>query len=766
MNKSLYFLLLLFVALSCQCKEEPNPQNWVEAYPEYSVFHVDSARDADAKAAIQSNGRSVWWQPEDAIKVFSGNSSGVFEAQLTEPQPTADFVGTFNPVTDNPETYYAVYPASSAISCENGAFTVSIPSEQIAVAGSFDRSAFISFAVSDTHELQFKNVTGGIKFSVTRSDITKIVVSSTNRTNIAGTVEMSINASGVPIIKKIISSARQVALLAPAGESFVPGSFYYISLLPVTLSGGLRFEYHTSSGAIGLFYTSSAPKVKPSVFGVLEEVDTHTIYCTEDIVAPDVVDLGLPSGVKWGNRNIGAQNVEESGYYFAFGEILPKTRYTLGSYSWCDGAYNKLTKYNSNASYGVVDGKTELDEEDDVASAILGGRWRIPSTQDFWDLYYGDYCTWTWTAVRGVSGYIVRSKTTNNAIFLPVTGQFKDASITDATTKAYYWSSDASSGCDAAAAYFWDSGFVYNSGMSRSLGLCVRPVWDESLRYIIHPDQITLDKSNIELYRETSPQSSLEATVLPDNSSDKSVVWTSSDESIVTVSANGEITAIKRGTATVTATTVDGGLTASCSVTVRYPEPDAVDLGLPSGVKWGSFNLGADSSSANGIVYAWGEVKGFSSIPYNKYTWLDKNENLLKYNTSAKYGVVDNKCVLDIEDDIARKELGKAWRLPTKEELEELLNPTYCKWTWIHYAGFFGYEVKSRTNNNSIMIRMSGSCRGQYYFSDYYTDGYYWTSALSPENPKMAYCLHFTESEYELTVSHRNTGLFIRPVTH
>lgn len=134
---------------------------------------------------------------------------------------------------------------------------------------------------------------------------------------------------------------------------------------------------------------------------------------------PDYVDLGLPSGTLWATRNIGASTPGGGGNYFAWGETEPKNSYDWYNYKWCNGSYNKLTKYCDNISYGYngfVDNKTVLDPEDDAAYVNWGPEWRMPTSYQMEELY--DRCTWVWTTYNSASGYRVTGPN-GNSIFLP-----------------------------------------------------------------------------------------------------------------------------------------------------------------------------------------------------------------------------------------------------------------------------------------------------------------------------------------------------------
>lgn len=187
------------------------------------------------------------------------------------------------------------------------------------------------------------------------------------------------------------------------------------------------------------------------------------------------VDLGL--SVKWATCNVGANNPEDYGDYFAWGETTTKTTYNWSTYKYCNGSYNTLTKYNNSSSYGSVDNKTELDLSDDVARANWGGSWRMPTDAEWTELR--EQCTWTWTTQNGVYGRKVTSKTNGNSIFLPAAGYRDGSSLTDAGSGGYYWSSSLCMDYPDGAWYVnFNSSSVhrYKNFRSRYYGRSVRPV--------------------------------------------------------------------------------------------------------------------------------------------------------------------------------------------------------------------------------------------------------------------------------------------------
>lgn len=165
-----------------------------------------------------------------------------------------------------------------------------------------------------------------------------------------------------------------------------------------------------------------------------------TLTVTE--VAPnyEAVDLGLPSGTKWANMNVGATTETEYGDYFAWGEVTPKTDYSWSTYKWCNGSTSTFTKYNTQTTYGTVDNKTVLEAADDAASANMGGTWRMPTEAEFKELIENTTHAWvTDYKGSGVNGYTFTGN--GNSIFLPAAGYRYHTDLVDQGSKGLYWSS-------------------------------------------------------------------------------------------------------------------------------------------------------------------------------------------------------------------------------------------------------------------------------------------------------------------------------------
>lgn len=279
---------------------------------------------------------------------------------------------------------------------------------------------------------------------------------------------------------------------------------------------------------------------------------------------------------------------------------------------------------------------------------------------------------------------------------------------------------------------------------------------------------ISLDSSSISL--SVGSTHTLSATVVPSDATDKTITWSSSNTSVATVSSSGVVTAMLVGSATITATTNDGNKTATCSVTVTYPAPVAIDLGLS--VKWASSNIGAVKPEDTGYYYPWGETEpaAFSYgdsffYTWDSYKWYNSSDKTLtKYCSIANYGhngYSDSRTILDQNDDAAYFNLGSTWRTPTNEEFAQLIKN--CTWKWTSTNGVKGYLVTG-PNGNSIFLPAAGFGT-MMDFSNGGTQGYYWSSSLRTDYPFSAYSFSFGTSSYDSESRNRYCILPIRPVT-
>ena len=175
---------------------------------------------------------------------------------------------------------------------------------------------------------------------------------------------------------------------------------------------------------------------------------------------------------------------------------------------------------------------------------------------------------------------------------------------------------------------------------------------------------------------------------------------------------------------------------------------ECVDLGLPSGVKWATCNVGANTPEAYGDYFAWGEIE-------TKDEYTDRNCNTLYQEISNISG--------NPTYDAATAKWGEDWRMPTKMEMQELIDN--CTWTWTQLNGVKGYNVIG-PNANSIFIPATGT----YLNTSHYFDNvpYYWTSTptTAVSHCDAAFTLNKSnEGTVKILEGARHFGRTIRPVT-
>lgn len=176
-----------------------------------------------------------------------------------------------------------------------------------------------------------------------------------------------------------------------------------------------------------------------------------------------------------------------------------------------------------------------------------------------------------------------------------------------------------------------------------------------------------------------------------------------------------------------------------------------VDLGLS--VFWASCNLGAESPEEYGDYYAWGETKPKSKYYQDNYTYYDSNK--------MQYIDIGND-ISGTQYDAATVNLGSNWRMPTKSEIQELIDK--CTWEWVQIKGINGYKVTAK-NGESLFLPAGGSKDGAGRNTSVSKWLNYWTSNIGPDE-QSAYHLFKQDGDYGISYFHEiYDGLSIRPVT-
>lgn len=483
MKKHLFFFAVAALALAASCEREiAEPEVMADSMAEGIAMTFRAYTDPGTRTEL--DGVHVLWSSRDAISVFYGSDNNEFTASNTEPASTVDFSGVISDAhaADGPGSkVFAVYPYSDYNSCDGETVTVSVPPQQEPLPNSFGLGDFPSVAVTTTDELRFYNVAGGVKLRFSRDNVSGVTIISNNEEAISGKVKVSFDADGVPSGIEQVGYPYDYIWVFPGGgdEFFRTDCDYYVSMIPGTIPSGLTFSIEVNFVDAHKEYARSFT-VKRNVFGSVKGFDRNVTYDTFVSWYPSPVDLGL--SVLWGSVNLGGENPEESGWYYAWGETEPKDLYGWGNYLWCEGTNRTLTKYNTGSAYGVVDNLKEIEPEDDPATVKLNSMWRMPTASECQELL--NNCEWEWTNEDGVDGYLVTSKVegyTGNSIFLPAAGRINDEEVEEYGTRGYYWSSSLAKVMSSSKP---DNAFCIRFGNSaqqllygeRSIGYPIRPV--------------------------------------------------------------------------------------------------------------------------------------------------------------------------------------------------------------------------------------------------------------------------------------------------
>ena len=196
--------------------------------------------------------------------------------------------------------------------------------------------------------------------------------------------------------------------------------------------------------------------------------------------AIEYVDLGLPSGTKWGNMNVGAKKATDAGKYFSWGNVngvfAGDTIDFSGGYA--DGEFTGT--YGSTAGAALTTDITQ-GGANDAAAAALGTPWVMPTKTQFDELINDTYTTKTWTQQNGVNGYLITSKSNGNSIFLPTAGYGGESALIAVGSDGAYWSSSVESKYpEYAFGLYFNSGEIYADDDYRWGGYSVRPVQNGS----------------------------------------------------------------------------------------------------------------------------------------------------------------------------------------------------------------------------------------------------------------------------------------------
>ena len=202
---------------------------------------------------------------------------------------------------------------------------------------------------------------------------------------------------------------------------------------------------------------------------------------------------------------------------------------------------------------------------------------------------------------------------------------------------------------------------------------------------------------------------------------------------------------------------------------MKTKQNEYVDLGLPSRLKWAKCDVGAEKETDYGYHFMWG-----STTPNTAYecTWVNTPFNSgasnydEEYFTTHKSEWLDDNGNLKPEFDAARAIMGGDWRMPTKAELQELIDYTTNEWfTNYNGTGVNGMKFTSKTDESKYIFIPAADFRsGSSFYGREDYNGDIWSSSLFTSRPKNAWYLNFFSDDFYVDYADRNYGLMVRGV--
>ena len=279
MKKHLFAPAILAILLP-SCQSERQDLAGAGVVPPEIVAEVESQPDTRTFLTVDQEGTgTIWWKPADQISIFFGSANACYVSQNFTNATSAifrtdDIIGSTESASSD---ILGLYPFDPAATCDGSTVTTTLPADQYGLPETFDDDLFIALAQSPTNSLKFYNVCGGIKFSLSRDDITSVIFKGNNNEDLAGDVSLTFE-NGLPKAT-VVNGQKTITVTPKTGSTFTPGANYYIVALPGTLSQGFMMTFTTTGGTVATFnYTTGPVTITRSVFSRKASIDTYASF--------------------------------------------------------------------------------------------------------------------------------------------------------------------------------------------------------------------------------------------------------------------------------------------------------------------------------------------------------------------------------------------------------------------------------------------------------------------------------------------------------
>lgn len=245
-----FYLIALLLLGSCTVEAVDHSLIGRSEFIEFTASFEDSTT---TKTAVQSDGKSVWWNPHESINIFYGNSeSSKFTSTNDEPVAKAHFRGMiegFTGETDSgePNSFWAIYPYNASNTCDGSSVTATLPANQVAAAETFADGQWPTLAKSQGLALSFYSIGSGFRFSVTHEGVTSVTFQGNNNEILAGKARITMDGSNRPVAQEYIEPITRITLSAPNGQTLTVGTLYYLSFFPNNFENGFTVTFRTAT---------------------------------------------------------------------------------------------------------------------------------------------------------------------------------------------------------------------------------------------------------------------------------------------------------------------------------------------------------------------------------------------------------------------------------------------------------------------------------------------------------------------------------------
>ena len=281
-TRMLACLALALVLGACQKESKKNATLPEESagLPEI-LAEVESGQESRSTVAFDEHRvGTILWTPYDEINVFFGSEGFRYVSQNSQNAANAVFRSTdegAEMAEGEADNIWGLYPYDRDAVCDGASVTTTLPGAQRGVPETFDDDLFITLAHSTTNTLKFFNVCGGVRFSLTRSDIASVTFKGNNGEDIAGDISLTF-VDGAPKAT-VVNGLQEITLTPRYGRTFEKDVNYCIVVLPVTLSGGFTITFTTENGTVAEFeYTDKPITIKRSTFGRKADFDSYSTF--------------------------------------------------------------------------------------------------------------------------------------------------------------------------------------------------------------------------------------------------------------------------------------------------------------------------------------------------------------------------------------------------------------------------------------------------------------------------------------------------------